>query len=148
MSYTKGELYNQRINKLMSFTKLFPHVASGIAAWANENSIACHIICDTKRVEGLPPNIIKKFPEQITLSIGSEATNGTLDVNQQSLTFHCRFNGSDTSIMVPLECIQYMSVQEAGMIVGNECYVDPEQKKPSEEITFSEPSKSKLRIVE
>lgn len=132
----------------MSFTKLFPHVASGIVAWANENNIVCHISCDTNRVEGLPASITKKYPDVITLSIGDEATKGSLDVNQESMIFNCRFNGTETRVIAPLECIQFLSVPDAGMIVGNECYIDPLQKNPSEEITFSEPSKSKLRIVE
>lgn len=134
----------------MSFTKLFPHVASGIVAWANENNIVCHISCDTNRVEGLPATIIKKYPDVIALSIGDEATKGSLDVNQESMIFNCRFNGTETRVIAPLECIQFLSVPDAGMIVGNEVYTDINQKKPSDEITFSEPvkPKSKLRIVE
>ena len=123
-------------------TSTRPYLLRAMYEWIVDNGMTPHLLADTNDEQIRVPMQYEQ-DGKIVLNISPTATRDFL-VSNDDVTFHARFDGQSTEVIIPIHCVLAVYTRENGqgmMFTENED-IDPSPNAPEQG-----PKKPHLKVV-
>ena len=123
-------------------TSTRPYLIRAMYDWIVDNGMTPHLLVDTDD-ELIEVPMQYEQDGKIVLNVSPTATRDFL-VDNDAVSFHARFDGKSTSVMIPMHCVLAIYTREngQGMMFNENEELDPSPDSPPQS-----PKKPHLKVV-